>query len=135
MHVKCAIPEKIQTGRGFEDILFWKNPETSRLCYITLGNSGKNKCWEFQRTARPKTKTPRNSIQFFLDHSSGNSTSFLINPWNPPCKFLRYPCPGNHMSTNISWPCRAYTIYMNHKFVKKTYLGFMVVNKTINTSS
>ena len=84
---------------GIEDILFWKPPWNFRICYFTLRNSGENKflsleilqnCdtpWKFQGQKPRPMEIPHD---FFLN-TTGNSSSFFIDPWNFHMLFLQYP--------------------------------------------
>ena len=87
---------------GIEDILFWKPPWNFRICYFTLRNSGENKflsleilqnCdtpWKFQGQKPRPMEIPHD---FFLN-TTGNSSSFFIDPGISTCSFFNTPWTG-----------------------------------------
>ena len=94
--------QKIKTG-DWEGILYWKKPSWNFwICHFTLRNSGEKNfhphkfckiVWHsFLEIARSKTKAHHgNSTWFLFLNTPGNSTSFLIDPWNFQMLFLQHP--------------------------------------------
>ena len=70
-----------------------KFPVTSLERKQAFGEKNKlHPCWKFCKIVWHPNKTHGNSIWVFLEHPClGNSTSFLIDPWNFHMLFLQYP--------------------------------------------
>ena len=98
---KCAIPERIQTWRGesgrLRTYFFEKKPWNFRICHFTLGNLRESKnftigystklCGTPRKFQEKKPRLMEIPYDFFL-MTDGNSTYFLIDPWNFNMLFL-----------------------------------------------
>ena len=115
-HLVCHQWSKLQTklttlsysrknlNREVENILFWKLPWNFWICHFTVRNFRENKllpleilrnCLKPLRNFKVKNQDPWRLHDIFLC-TPGNSTSFLIDPWNFQVLSsisLEIPCP------------------------------------------
>ena len=99
------LPSKLEMGysrknpnsEGLRIYFSESAPRNFQICHFTLRNSGENKPWKSAKLCDTPWKfqgqNPRPMEiphQFFLS-TPGNSTSFLIDPWNFHILFFQYP--------------------------------------------